>query len=222
MVWQPWLGPVEEMNIAESCNQTFGISPEEITDVFNETLGIPLCIERPQTIIPGMSIETWGYLLAIGAALPGSIDSAVINNKLVKHDLFVICFWTSGFGAFSSLVLTLSFEDCRCMLLSYSPMDTCFIAGNAVCAALYSILSMYAIQKITTTEVAMVGTLKIVFLVIAQYTILSGIHSGHKNILEVTGASLIVLGTSCTSFYTFCCLKDPVDDLEKNNNDDKK
>ena len=66
---------------------------------------------------------------------------------------------------------------------------------SATCAAIWP-LSIYQTKTIAGNTATLILSTQVVFMLIAQYTVLSSILPGHRNWMEVVGVVLVLLGSS--------------------------
>ena len=86
---------------------------------------------------------------------------------------------------------TITFEE----PIIHADTKTCLLAfGHGTGVALYYIFLDILSKSIPATMIAMINTMPVVVLLIAQYTILKDIFPGNRNLLEVFGVVMVVVG----------------------------
>ena len=182
--------------------------------VFGAYTNITLCdqnesksLKGPQTNIRGtfghksssarlMSVIV-GYSAAVSHGIFLGLYVLVLkkNPYINKHPLETL-FWVSILGTTVSLILMLLVETP--VLPSNWFEFTMVIIHSVTCAAIWPLV-MYGSGIISGNTVTIIMSTKSIFMLIAQYTVLSSILPGHRNWIEVVGVVLVLFGSSLSS-----------------------
>lgn len=148
--------------------------------------------------IPGLGGETFGYLLMASTGISFSITLQLTERYLLPHYHYsVISFWFALLGALMSLAAMLILESprlvggwvCNSLLLLHCMLSSCT-----------NLLLNLSLYYVTAEENAILSTICVVCLFIAQNTFLIDVQPVKGNVYEYVGAVLIVVA----------CLLDPV------------
>ncbi len=105
-------------------------------------------------------------------------------------------FWNCVVGTTVSLVGALILEDLNFQL---SWTDYIFVLGHCATFPINLFLTMYVSSVIPGVIFSLISTTSVVYAVIGQYTILSGIQPGNHNWMEILGVALIIFSVSFSS-----------------------
>ena len=147
------------------------------------------------------SNETLGYILLLSSSIVTSILYFIINRKFKDIDRFVIIFWIGTGGVIVSLVVSAIFEDftfprnTNCLLL---------LIGHGFSAGLGTLGNVKSLELLIPVVFSLVGSLQVVLLCLAQYTIMQDINPGKRNAVEVTGVVIAFIGNVTSPLYTIC------------------
>ena len=140
--------------------------------------------------------NTMGYIyISLAALFFGTSTQNNSSHLLTKHHFSVISFWSVMSGVVMCVVLSALFDTS-----SFLSFPLCIIT-----AVLGIIFLNIAWKHVPPTEFAILDTLGVVILFIAQYTFMRKYHSPHGNLLEIMGALLVI----------FSCLLHPISILFK-------
>lgn len=152
------------------------------------------------TIAPTEGAETYvstggavlGYVFITLCGLSGAMNSVIQKMRLSTGSVLAIMFWTAIVSIIVPLILSLITEHND---LAF-PTD----AGNVLLVLCHSfatagslIISLQGLFMTTAIWLSMAISMQIFFLMIAQYTVLSGIEPGKNNWIEVLGAVLVLI-----------------------------
>ena len=151
-------------------------------------------IDQATNLIVGCSI----------AAISGvfvTLDVLVMKyNTSFKDFLFEIPFFSFIVGTLISIVLMLILES---PTLPTSWTDVAYIVIHTTSFAAGWPLYIYILRYISANTFNIIWSTITVFMLIAQYTVLSSILPGHRNWMEVVGVLLVTIGSSFGSIANF-------------------
>ena len=154
------------------------------------------------TQLSDMSMGTF-YLGCGLSILPGLTNVVLVILQKRYADFFSdtqkqvsVLFWTFFSGTLLSILLMFCFET---PVLPDSIMDYLLSFGHVVCYVIILPTIIYACLVIDGNTVNILLTSSIVYMVIAQYTVLKDIHPGHRNWIEIAGIVLVIFGSALSS-----------------------
>ncbi len=106
-------------------------------------------------------------------------------------------FWNGIAGSVLSFTVALAIEEIN---FNISWKDWLYILGHSGSFGLLLPIYLYACSALAGTLITIIGTTSTVYVVIAQYTFLSGIHPGNHNWIEILGI-VVVLVSSMVPAY---------------------
>ena len=146
-----------------------------------------------------------GYALSIVAGLAVTTNSFLVKKfPFLGEQLLVTGFWTLVVGVILSAVAMAIFET---PVLPTNWLDGLFISGHCFTYAVIFTTGVISNMYVSGNTVTIMYSMTIVLMLIPQYTILSSIHPGHRNWIEVVGAFLVLLGSSLGSVLEICSVK---------------
>ena len=136
-----------------------------------------------------------GLIIATSAGILLAVDILVMkyhNASFVDYMLSIpfFCFLA---GTLLSLIVMGIFER---PTLPNNWLDVAYILIHGIAFAFNWPLYIYILKHITANVFNIIWSTNTIFMLIAQYTILSSILPGHRNWIEVVGALLVMIGTS--------------------------
>ena len=143
-----------------------------------------------------------GYSLPIVTGV--GVSATIVLNKrhpyMMQHVIEVL-FWVFLIGTVLSLVAMAIFEHPVLPGSWYS-----FFLVSIHCLAFVAgwPLRLYAVERISGNTVNIICSTSVVFMLISQYTVLSSIHPGHRNWIEVVGVVLVLVGSTLGSLVEMC------------------
>ena len=142
-------------------------------------------------------LRVFGYFLATVSGISTAADILLVKRYpyLAEHFLGVL-FWCFASGTVLSVILMLLIEK---PVLPDTWFDITMVLLHSLIYALYWPFYMYAAATISGNTINNIYTSSTVFTLIAQYTVLSSIHPGHRNWIEVAGVVLVILGCTLSS-----------------------
>lgn len=138
-----------------------------------------------------------GYLLSLTASSMYVIAVNVLQYKLLDVDTCVVLFWMSICGVVVSAAVMLAAEI---PIIPHSFPCISLLLGHGLSAGLSAVFFVISLTLISAFTFSLLSNLVLVFLVIAQYTVLKRINPGHRNAPEIVGAVLVFI----------CCITDPL------------
>lgn len=168
------------------CTHPVGI---ESNDTFNTSLNYDYSHNTSHPIVIHDNVK--GYLFLVAGALSYITCFHILKYKLQEMNMCANLFWLglSGvitYGVPMGAIETLTFPK--------SPLCIALLVAHSFCAMLCNVCMVISLSIISTHTYSIVTSLMPVFLVIAQYTILSNVNPGHRNALEIAGAILVCIG----------------------------
>ena len=143
-------------------------------------------------------------LVALGYALSTTNSFLVKKFPLLGEQLLVTGFWTLIVGVIFSAVAMAIFEN---PVVPRNWLDGLFISGHCFTYAVIFTTGVIGNMYVSGNTVTIMYSMTIVLMLIPQYTVLSSIHPGHRNWMEVVGAFLVLLGSSLGSVLEICSVK---------------
>ena len=136
-----------------------------------------------------------GYTFSVIAGICLSLELVIIkrNPFLGDHHLF----WAFLTNTLLSASLMLALET---PVLASNPFDAIMVIIHSVECAVIWRLYIYAPKYISGNTLTLILTSDVVVMLIFQYTVLSSIHPGQRNWIEVVGVILVLFGCSVSSF----------------------
>ena len=149
--------------------------------------------------LPGMEDETFGYLLAATTGLT-FFTFIQINEKVLlpSYGFLVVTFWCGVIGSALSALLMLSLET---PVVTGIASCVWMTALHGVFASGSLILQNFSLCHMGADENAIILTLSVAVLFIAQATILKQYQPTHSNVYEYLGAVLVILACLVEPIY---------------------
>lgn len=193
--YQNWTAPLpHKPNLTSHVNISADQTFEDRIDIAD---GIEVDIYQSSPI-PGLRGETFGYLVMAITGITMSITLQITELYLLpKFHYSVISFWFALLGTLMSMIAMLALESprmvsgwvCNSLLLLHCLLASCI-----------NLLLNLGLYYVTSEETAILSTICVVCLFIAQNTFLVDIQPVKGNVYEYVGAVLIVVA----------CLLDPI------------
>ena len=168
-------------------------------DILNKTRVCTKTTEHEEYEVFGSRIDQKTNLI-VGcsiAAISGvfvTIDVLVMKyNTSFKDYMFEIPFFSFIVGTLVSIILMLILES---PTLPTSWTDVSYIIIHTTAFAAGWPLYIYILKYISANTFNIIWSTITVFMLIAQYTVLSSILPGHRNWMEVVGVLLVTIGSS--------------------------
>lgn len=139
-----------------------------------------------------------GYIYMIIAASAHAVVVFTIKAGLSTVNPFVIIFWVGVTGFIVSFIGMFIFET---VVMPCSAICIAMLLGHSFSASLGYVFQTIAVVAISPLMYALMVTLQIVFMVIGQYTVLDKVDAGHRNVMEVCGATAVLIGNVIGPFY---------------------
>ena len=135
-----------------------------------------------------------GYTFSVIGGITLSLELLIIKWNPFLGDRHL--FWTFLINTLLSAALMLALES---PVLPSNWFDATMVTiHSGECAVLWR-LYIYAPKYISGNTLKLILTSDVVVMLIFQYTVLSSIHPGHRNWIEVVGVTLVLLGCSMAS-----------------------
>ena len=139
-----------------------------------------------------------GYAIAAAAGIFVTLDILVTkyNTSFADYPLEIPFFAL----IMSALLSTIGMLILETPTLPTNWMDVLYIFIHTISYALMWSLYIHVLQYISANAYNIIWSTSTVFMLLAQYTILSTILPGHRNWMEVVGVLLVTIGSSLGSF----------------------
>ena len=148
---------------------------------------------RPDSLLG----QVLGQTLAAVAGSSLSLSVLITKrNPYVNENFLNVIFWSFTFNFFVSIILMFLLQQ---PVLPSNWFDTVMLIIHSLTSAGIWPLYIYAPKFISGSTFSLIVSTEVVFMLIAQYTVLSSILPGHRNWMEVVGVSLVLLGCSMSS-----------------------
>ena len=177
--------------------------PGNITEILDESDSVFQNIsEIRQNIIETFTsvnpvLAVLGLVLPVIAGISISSQTVVVKKfPFIGEDVIVTGFWTLMFCSIMSAILSLASEM---PTWPQTWSDGLYICGHSVCYCMTWITGLVAPYYLSGNTVNIVYSTSVVLMLIPQYTVLSSIHPGHRNWIEVLGVVLVLFGSSLGS-----------------------
>ena len=135
-----------------------------------------------------------GLVLPIISGISMSSQTALVKTyPFVGEDVTITAFWSLIFCTIVSAVLMGIFEN---LTLPQNWMDVLFIGCHSFSYGIILTTSLIVALYISGNTMNIIFSTTVVIMLLPQYTVLSSIHPGHRNWIEVLGVVLVLLGSS--------------------------
>ena len=147
-----------------------------------------------------------GYLLPLATGIMLTGEALVIKKyNYIRDNFNVVAFW-SLFS--SSIIATTLMAILETPTLPDSWTEALYVLGQSIGFTLSWPTIYFAAQYISGNSINMIFSTSVVFMLLAQYTVLSSIHPGHRNWLEVLGVIFVLVGSSLKSMFELVMFKE--------------
>ena len=170
------LGPCKDPPSLSASNVSFGDTNSTILGTVQHRVG---------------DTHVVGFILLFVSALTLSIFQAMTKMKLTEVNPSAQSFLNAITGTAASALLVACAEE---PILPSRLQCLLYMVGYAVGMAGACVALTCSLRLVTTMVSALLDPVQLVLLFLVQYTILEDINPGHRNWLEVLGASLIIVG----------------------------
>ena len=143
------------------------------------------------------TLTVLSFVLPVLSGISLSSQTVLIKKyPFIGDDVLVNGFWSLMFCVMMSAILMGIFET---PVLARNWMDVLYICGHSFGYAIIWTTSVLAALYISGNTINIVFSTTAVLMLLPQYTVLSSIHPGHRNWIEVVGVVLVLLGSSLGS-----------------------
>ncbi len=104
----------------------------------------------------------------------------------------VVIFWMSLVATSFSICISLAIEE---QVLPADLTDWLLVFGHCGTYGLIISVNMYVCSRLSGVVLSLIGGTSVIYMVIAQYTLLSNIHAGNHNWLEICGLVLVLVSS---------------------------
>ncbi len=174
----------------------------EIVASLSSGAGVCLVIQPWQdNFNPNLKAILLGYGVSVLGGVLWTTEAIVIcwypflqnQNNQIKT-----LFWNCITGSILCLSIAFSVEDFNVNNLGWP--DWLYTAGHCATFGILQVTYMYACSVIAGTLNLVIGTTNAVYVIIAQYTFLSGKHPGNRNWIEILGVILVVISSTVPAY----------------------
>ena len=145
------------------------------------------------------------YGLAVASGVSISCYMLTFKRRsYISENLSIVLFWSCLLCAAVSIVAMAIIET---PTFPSNWRDTTLVGIHAASFIINWPAFVYGFKHLSGNTVNIICCTTIVLMLIPQYTILSSIHPGHRNWIEVTGIVLVLLGTSSQSVLELVKIK---------------
>ena len=141
---------------------------------------------------PNLTAILLGYTTAGISGISSALDIiAVFWYEFLQStdNQIKTLFWLCVSGLVLSAAAAFSFEN---FTLELDWSDWLLIMGHSATYIAIMLLYMYA-SALVPGLIALIGSTSTVYVLVAQYTVLSGIHPGNRNWMEILGVALVII-----------------------------
>ena len=150
-----------------------------------------------ESIGSGLVSEIVGYTVAILGGILLSTEVVIVKrNPYITQHIVEFLYWGWIARTAVSLILMLIIET---PVLPSNWFDITMVAIHCVTGTVIWPLFIYQTKTIAGNTASLIMSTQVVFMLIAQYTVLSSILPGHRNWIEVVGVIVALLGSSLSS-----------------------
>ncbi len=157
-------------------------------------MGGVVCVLQPwnETFNPTFTAILLGYVGAILCGVTMSTDTFIVHHYTYLHKLenqYVVMFWYCLTGATLSAIGSLALEE-QTFFLNWK--DWILILVHCITYCIIMLLYFYICTMIPGIIISLIGSTSTIWMVVAQYTVLSNIQRGNHNWLELLGAGIVL------------------------------
>ena len=146
-----------------------------------------------ETMEQGPLLMVTGYLLAMTAGVMLTAEAILFKKcPFLMENVITAVFWASLVATVVAAIISASVEDIK---LPSTWIHGFYVFGQSVGFSLLWPAFYYAVKYLSGNTVNMVFSTSVVFFLISQYTVLSSIHPGHRNWMEVVGVCFVLIGS---------------------------
>ena len=151
-----------------------------------------------QTSFPnGLAGQIIGYTFSALSGVAFCLDLLLVKrNPYFNEHVLELVFWIIVTNTCFSTVIMLILET---PVLPSSWFDVAMLIVHCLSYAAIWPLYIYAPKYVSGNTVTAIVSTEVIFMLIAQYTVLSSILPGHRNWIKVIGVVLVLLGSSLSS-----------------------
>ena len=156
-----------------------------------------------------------GYVLVVAAGISMAFHPLLLKRNAFLGDHFhEVLFWCFLALSLISLIVTFALES---PMLPSNWFDTAMVVLHSVACAISWPFYITAPRLISANAFTIILTTEVVYMLVAQYTVLSSILPGHRNWMEVVGVVLVLLGGTMSSILEL--ISDTKKKIETHNSD---
>ena len=150
-----------------------------------------------KTFSDGLVAQIIGYIFAALSGFTFSMDVLLVKrNPYFNENILEVVFWIFVTNTCFSVIVMFIVET---PVLPGNWFDTAMVIFHCLSYAAIWPLYIYAPKHISGNTVTAIVSTEVVFMLIAQYTVLSSVLPRHRNWMEVVGVILVLLGSSLSS-----------------------
>ena len=134
-----------------------------------------------------------GYILAVVTGLAFVVDVLMLKGSQYILENYVTAFyWYYLISTILSAVAMMIFEHA---VLPETLYEVFLIAGHSFGYVFNLPIYNFTAKYVSGNTVTIIYSTTVVFMLIPQYTVLSSIHPGHRNWIEVLGVGFVLIGS---------------------------
>ena len=225
LVIQPWSGYSEQLTDAKTETQFKNIKANETVNVTKTRRYLGLSNENIKLVSTGILNMTTTTTMSLSGVLSSSrgffqtrictqmigYGSAVLcgvtfdldvlmvkRNPYFNEDKLEVIFWIYFTNTIYSTIFIFIIET---PVLPSNWFDSVLVIVHGLMYAAIWPLYIYGPKYISGHTVSAIISTQVVMMLIFQYTVLSSIHPGHRNWMEVMGAILVLVGSAASSVF---------------------
>ena len=166
-----------------------------------------------KNIFIGAFLQIIGYVFAVLSGVTLAIDLVLVKrNPYFNEHILEVLFWIFVSNTIFSIVIMFIVET---SVLPSNWFDTAMVAMHGLTYAGIWPLYIYIPKYFSGNTLTAIMSTQIAFMLIAQYTVLSSILPGHRNLMEVMGVILVLVGSGASSVFEMFKHKKENNDCEK-------
>ncbi len=160
-------------------------------------IGGVFCVLQPwhEEFNPTLTAILLGYIGAILCGVTLTIDAFLIHHYTYlqkRENQFVTLFWYCIPGVIISAIGSIVLEE---QTFFFQWMDWIPILVHCMTNFIMSLIYFYTCRTIPGIIISLIASTSTIYMVIAQYTVLSNIQRGNHNWLELLGAGIVLISS---------------------------
>ena len=158
----------------------------------------------------GSSVDNYGhtlleilrYIFPVARGLIATMDVIVVKKRpYLSDNVKEVLFWCFFTGTVLSLIISFIWEN---PVLPSNWFDVILVSLHCVGYIFVYPIYLYALKHVSANTYVLITSTMVVFLLVAQYTVLSSILPGNRNWIEVVGVVTVLCGSTLVSVIESC------------------